>query len=309
VYGNPSKYSGLAMRKPRRKLHVEELETRTLLSGGLPSFSHLGSGVVASESGHTAAPTVNTNSMPSPTEIASALKLVEADLAKHGVTWGVGVRLVTNDALSKEFPNQIFFSVLFWQFPVGRIVPAPYKAADIYAVTRGQVPRLQLVTDIESMQSFFQQHLSAVTTRSNAREAILAWLALAPHLLQDGFYTFQLLTDSIKAWVGKSGLQASGQVVVMAGGNGMINATLTFDARGRLTTANQQADIVSGPRPICQSTLLLHRNPLVRRMAEQDLLVMGLAARDYLAEQRSRAGPKLQRAIDRIWQRICDRGR
>jgi hypothetical protein len=39
-------------------------------------------------------------------------------------------------------------------------------------------------------------------------------------------------------------------------------------------------------------------------MAEQDLLVMGKAAEAYLAEQRTEADPELQRAIDRIWERI-----
>jgi len=39
-------------------------------------------------------------------------------------------------------------------------------------------------------------------------------------------------------------------------------------------------------------------------MAEQDLLVMGKAAGDYLAGQRARADRKLQNAIDRIWERI-----
>jgi hypothetical protein len=44
----------------------------------------------------------------------------------------------------------------------------------------------------------------------------------------------------------------------------------------------------------------------VRRMAEQDLLYMGRAAREYLQEQRARATPELQRAIDRLWQRIVE---
>jgi hypothetical protein len=39
-------------------------------------------------------------------------------------------------------------------------------------------------------------------------------------------------------------------------------------------------------------------------MAEQDLLYMGHAAKEYLSEQRAKAKPKLQRAIDEIWERI-----
>jgi hypothetical protein len=35
---------------------------------------------------------------------------------------------------------------------------------------------------------------------------------------------------------------------------------------------------------------------------------MGLAAREYLDEQRAQAGPELRRAIDRLWQRIQKNG-
>ena len=44
-------------------------------------------------------------------------------------------------------------------------------------------------------------------------------------------------------------------------------------------------------------------------MAEQDLLVMGRAAKPYLDQVRAAARPKLQQAIDRIWQRILNEGR
>jgi len=36
---------------------------------------------------------------------------------------------------------------------------------------------------------------------------------------------------------------------------------------------------------------------------------MGRSAKTYLDEQRAKAGPKLKKAIDRIWQRIVDEGR
>jgi hypothetical protein len=43
-------------------------------------------------------------------------------------------------------------------------------------------------------------------------------------------------------------------------------------------------------------------------MAEADLLFMGLAARDYLMEQRAQASPELRQAIDRLWERIVKNG-
>jgi hypothetical protein len=44
-------------------------------------------------------------------------------------------------------------------------------------------------------------------------------------------------------------------------------------------------------------------------MAEQDLLILGRAAQEYLAVQRAQASPALQRAIDQLWQRIVEEGR
>src|SRR5579859_5571442 len=199
----------ISMRKPRKQLHVEELEGRILLSSIPLASSFASSAPFSTTSGHTSAPTAAPIGMPTPREIANAMKLVEANLAKHNASYA-GVHVVTNDAFSKEFPNQIFLSVLFQQYPVGRVVPAPYKTADIYAVTRGKAPQLQLITNASSLQGFFRHHLRAVITTSGAKEAITAWLALSPLLLQDGFYGFQLVTDSIKAEMGKSGLQASG---------------------------------------------------------------------------------------------------
>lgn len=89
-----------------------------------------------------------------------------------------------------------------------------------------------------------------------------------------------------------------------SGNTGEIAAALTFDPAGTLVSVSETATVKRGIRPICQATRLLDPDPVVRRMAEQDLLVMGKAAEAYLAEQRTEADPELQRAIDRIWERI-----
>jgi hypothetical protein len=83
--------------------------------------------------------------MPARAEIDTALKLVEADLARYHARWAT-VQAVMNEPLSREFPHHVFFSVVFRQYPLGRNVPAPYQPADIYAVTRGKSPRLLLLT-------------------------------------------------------------------------------------------------------------------------------------------------------------------
>ena len=84
---------------------------------------------------------------------------------------------------------------------------------------------------------------------------------------------------------------------------------LTLGAAGSLVQIYEKNALRPGIRPICQATKLLDRDPIVRRMAEQDVLIMGRAAKPYLDQVRAKARPKLQQAIDRIWQRILDEGR
>ena len=90
---------------------------------------------------------------------------------------------------------------------------------------------------------------------------------------------------------------------------GELNASLTFDLAGVLTKVSESAQIHPGIRPKCQATKLLDSDPIVRRMAEEAILVMGKSARVYLDEQRAKAGPELQHAIDAIWRRIVAEGR
>jgi hypothetical protein len=122
---------------------------------------------------------------------------------------------------------------------------------------------------------------------------------------QDGFYTFGDAYVRVTTFADGS-LQVSGRVRVTAGGKGHIRATLDFDSNGCLKEVSEVRRVCPGVRPICQATKLLDPDPLVRRMAEQDILVMGTAAKGYLDEQRAKARPELQKAIDRIWKRIVD---
>ena len=117
------------------------------------------------------------------------------------------------------------------------------------------------------------------------------------------------MDEATKVSATKQGKDVSARVVVMSGGSGMLGARLNFDRAGKLTAVSEEAKIRPGPRPICQATKLLDPDPVVRRMAEQDLLIMGRAAKPYLDEQRAKATPELRRAIDRVWQRILDEGR
>lgn len=105
-----------------------------------------------------------------------------------------------------------------------------------------------------------------------------------------------------------TGLTATAKATVVAGGKGSLNATLTFDRGGKLKTVANKGSVQEGMRPICQATRLLDADPIVRKMAERSILIMGRAAAGYLEEQHAKAAPALQQAIDRMWQRILDEG-
>jgi hypothetical protein len=146
-----------------------------------------------------------------------------------------------------------------------------------------------------------------VKDEKGAEAALSAWLTLTQEFHQDGFFSFQIRSKEFTV-AGKDALKATGGVSVEKGGNGKLDATLDFDKDGKLAKAEEKAAIRPGPRPICQATKLLDADPLVRRICEQDLLIMGLAAREYLMEQRVRATPELRDAIDRVWRQIEKNG-
>jgi hypothetical protein len=104
---------------------------------------------------------------------------------------------------------------------------------------------------------------------------------------------------------------AKGRVAVapLHGDRGEIAARLTFERSGKLIDIVEKSTLRAGVRPICQATKLLDPDPIVRRMAEQDILVMGLEAKPYLDYIRPQLSPELQAAVDKLWQRILEESR
>jgi hypothetical protein len=226
-------------------------------------------------------------------------ELLNQQKAGHGqVLW------LSAPALTQLFPKDAFFAVRFRQFPVARVLPEGFRASNVFVVPEGG--KVQRLADDKALLTFFQKHLDPVKDEKPAKEAVSAWLALSQEFLQDGFFKFEILTKEIEVDKTDGGLKASGRAMVTQGGNGELRVTLTFNPEGTLRAAVEEAKIKAGPRPICQATKLLDPDPIVRRMAEQDLLIMGRAAGDYLHEQRARATPELRQVIDRLWQRILN---
>ncbi len=231
----------------------------------------------------------------------AAAKAVNDDLAKFKAT-GFVMQQVKNEPVGRAFPQHVFFGVYFRQHPLARFTPQGMNDSNLYAVGTDGKPNL--LKEAKQLQDFFKMNLALIKEEEASKDAARAYVRLMEDLHQDGFYKFALQDDSTKVNASKGGKVATARSVVMAGGNGELGAALTFDGNGQLQTITESVKLKPGPRPICQATKLLDTDPVVRLMAEKDLLIMGRAAKPYLDEQRSKAGPELRHAIDRIWECI-----
>lgn len=218
---------------------------------------------------------------------------------------------VTGDSLTRSFPKQCFFVLRYRQFPVAILPPEPLKSNNLFIVHQDNT--IEHLTDSKALEKFFLANFPPVKKEEDGKDAARNWLRLAQEFHQDGFYKFSIPDKFEMAGtddVPQSQLTVSGKAVVAPeGGNkGEITVNLKFE-KGKLAKITEGGQVFAGARPRCQATKLLDPDPIVRAMAEQSLVVMGSAAKSYLDEQRAKAGPELQAAIDRIWRRIVDEGR
>lgn len=236
-----------------------------------------------------------------PEEVALRRQAIEAYLKKVG---GTNAQIVWKDdkALTTTFPDATFFAVRFRIYPIAREIPAGLKPSNVFAVRKGN--KAESIKDANALLSYVTDHAAPVKTEKEARMALTSWLDLAQEFQQDGFYKFEILQNGFTVENKNGGIAIRGRALVKQGGNGELSANLAFDTAGKLASGSTSGSIRPGPRPRCHATLLLDANPLVRRIVEDDLLIMGLAARAYLREQRERADPALRREIDRVMERI-----
>ena len=240
-----------------------------------------------------------------PVAKADDQQLVADYLATRGAGGGV-VRPITDDYVGRAFPSFSFFSVIFRKYPVAVQCPQTQglNCSNVFFVKDGQV---DFVATIPDLKFFFSSELDAAPSEQSASDAASAWLRFSQELKQDLFYTFS--APEISYMPRDDITRVRGHAAVTAGGEGQVDVLITLGASGSLLQIYEKSALRPGIRPICQATKLLDRDPIVRRMAEQDVLVMGRAAKPYLDQVRATARPKLQQAIDRIWQRILDEGR
>jgi hypothetical protein len=233
-------------------------------------------------------------------------QLVEDYLKSRGVT-GYVVRPITDDYVGRVFPNFSFFGVVFRQYPVAVLCPQTQdlKCSNLFFVRDGAV--VDFVFTIPGLTFFFAAEMGQAPSEDTAADAASTWLRFSGELKQDLFYTFS--APEISYLPGDDITRVRGRTTVTGGGEGRIEVLITLGTAGSFVNVYERGAVRPGIRPICQATKLLDRDPIVRRMAEQDLLVMGRAAKPYLDRVRAAARPKLQQAIDRIWQRILEEGR
>lgn len=234
---------------------------------------------------------------------------------------------ITDPQVQNAFPEYLCYVSRYRQYPVARMIPPPLSANNLFVV-RKRMPvyagwgppaeQVILITDIEGLKKFFLTNWALGNIAGNPenllKDATFSWLRLSTELHNDGFFQFVIPLDALK--VAASGADAGGyrvtgraDVAPIGANGGNITAELYFDAHYKLIDIKETVNLKSGIRPICQATKLLDPDPIVRKMAEQDLLIMGTAAYDYMMERRAEASPELQAAIDRMWLRILERAR
>ena len=242
---------------------------------------------------------------PATTAWADDQQLVTDYLASRNLS-GAVVRPIADDFVGRTFPNYSFFGVIFRQFPVAVLCPpAPdLKCANVFFVKDGAV---DFVSNVEDLKFFFAAQMGAAGSGDAATDAANTWLRLSEELKQDLFYTFGAADVSYEARDDVAVLR--GHAGVSAGGDGGIDMVMTLSGAGSFLSVYEKSALRAGVRPVCQATKLLDPDPIVRRMAEQDLLVMGRAAKGYMDAVRATAPADLREAIDRMWKRILIEGR
>jgi hypothetical protein len=233
-----------------------------------------------------------------------AEKAIEKYLRAKGNPGLTGrVEEVGSEELKALFPDCTFVFLTIPQWPLARPVAPPLEMNNVFAVDGKET--VTLMTSAEQLQKFFQAKLPALKGEDQLKAVAAAWATLTVEFYQDGMFKFTAGKPEVLPTGGRSTTVRVVTTVNQAGGNsGEVTSTLSIDSSGKLISANDKSTLKAGMRPICQSTKLLDPDPLVRRMAEQDLLIMGQDCFWYLDMMRAESSPELQNAIDAIKVRI-----
>lgn len=247
-----------------------------------------------------------------PDDVAAARnRLVEYLKGIRGASEAARIVPLEDKDFLQAFPHHLLFGVSFPQYPVARIAPPPLSSANLIAVPRGKEGQPIPITTMDQWRDFVSKHAIIVRDTQRAEQLARVFLRGASELHQDGFFRFTIEVEPARSSGDKSEMitvQGRARVDPKNGDKGDIRATLSF-TDGRLVTSQIQVQLSAGIRPICQAARLLDPDPVVRRLAEDTLRLLGRDVGPYLEEQRRRASPELRQAIDRLWQRILEEDR
>lgn len=213
---------------------------------------------------------------------------------------------IATEALAREFPHYRFYGLTFPQWPLAEVPPHPLSASNVVSLAPGGA--VMVLTSPSELKDYFNGHRHRAARDPGT--ILLAWLDLTWVFSEDGFFQFDV-GQAIQVNRQDENVLASGKDIVQphGGDQGEIDVALTIAPDGTILSAQDTRDVRAGIRPICQATKLLDPDPIVRKMAEQCLLVMGSRAKPYLDAQRAKSPPELQKAIDAIWLRMQERER
>jgi hypothetical protein len=209
----------------------------------------------------------------------------------------------------QSFPKQLWYVLRFPQWPVSISPPAGLASNNLLIYTPDKP--LRTISDSQQLQAYFQTNAHPPGTADGAATILKVWLSLSAELAQDGMFEFSVPIVESSTPSSTGGFAARGRINVVAksGDLGAMSGQVLVDVNGKVLSATVESTLQSGMRPICQATKLLDPDPIVRKMAERDLLVMGRSAQAYLFMQREQATPALRDRIDHIWRQIVAEGR
>ena len=152
-------------------------------------------------------------------------------------------------AVVQAFPSEHFYVLRYPRYPVAQVLPEDITYNNLLVVhSDGRVERL---ADTKTLESLFRSRLVRVSNAPLALRALTAWLRLSQEFQQDGFFEFQEPVGKLNPLPKRAGLIVSGitMVIANAGNKGEIAVVLRFDRSGKLSSAVETANVISGRRP------------------------------------------------------------
>jgi hypothetical protein len=177
----------------------------------------------------------------------------------------------SDEVLTRNFPDFVFYVVRFPMYPVTMAPPEPLLSANFFAVAKDDKAnhkdgKVLPLTDQAVLKQFFTDNFPAVKEEANAKDAVQAWLTLSTEFANDGMMHFVIPPDQIKAAKKGDHWEATGAAtlgggqagapkvkpghIAFRGDRGEISVTITFDDKGKFKDAVQTEDIQRGIRPL-----------------------------------------------------------